>query len=111
MKDVFEYANHTDQYHTRSGNAVGKMMEASDEEFLADLNHCSSQAIVGAKDVFAYPFGLYCHRNVTLLRNNGYRLAFTSEGGKNNIDMDPLLLKRNVIPYFMELDTFHNIIE
>ena len=111
MVDVFEYANHTDQYHTRAGNTVGKLMETGDREFLADLNHCNSSSIVGAKNVFAYPFGLFCDRNVTLLRNSGYLLAFTSESGKNNRDIDPLLLNRNVIPYFMNLETFRNIIE
>lgn len=109
MADVFEYANHTDQYHTRTGNAVSKMMEADDQDLLADLNRCNASPIVRAKDIFAYPFGLYHDRNVDFLRNTGYRLAFTSEGGKNNRDTDPLLLKRNAIPYFMELETFRNI--
>lgn len=110
MKDVFEYANHTYKFHTRKSPTLGILMEASDEDFLEDLILCNESSILSAKNVFAYPFGLYCERNVELLRNNGFNLAFTSKNGKNDKNTDPLLLRRNVIPYFMDMETFKNII-
>lgn len=109
MTDVFEYANHTDQFHTRTTASVSIMMEAGDKQFSDDLDLCNSSPVIQAKDVFAYPFGLYADRNVALLRNKGFRLAFTSENGRNDSNTDPLLLKRNVVPHFMELDTFRAI--
>ncbi len=109
MTDVFEYANHTHQFHTRTGPAAGIITEAGDIEFSEDLDRCNGNPVISAKDVFAYPFGLYSDRNVALLREKGFRLAFTSEGGRNGKDTDPLLLRRNAIPYFMEPETFRDI--
>ena len=84
------------------------MMEASDEEFVKDLDLCNE--FVQVKDVFAYPFGLFNDRNVSLLKKKGFVLAFTSEKGLNDQQTDPLRLKRNAIPYFIELDAFKKII-
>lgn len=110
MTDVFEYANHTDLFHTRTGTEVSIMMEASDQDFLADLDRCNANRVIQAKDVFAYPFGLFSDHNIELLRKKGFQLAFTSEGGKNLADTDPLLLHRNAIPYFIELAEFQTIV-
>ncbi len=109
MSDIFEYANHTHQFHTRTGMAVSRIMEASQAEISEDLDRCNASSVIGTKDVFAYPFGLYTDGNVDLLRNKGFQLAFTSERGKNTRNTDPLLLKRNVIPYSMDLETFRHI--
>ncbi len=109
MRDVFEYANHTDQFHTRSGEASAMMLR-DDQAFSEDLDLCSAHSIIRAKTVFAYPFGFFTDRNVALLRNKGFHLAFTSENGRNDKAMDPLLLNRNAIPYFMEFTEFQNIL-
>ena len=84
------------------------MMEASDEAFAKDLDLCNEY--VQVKDVFAYPFGLFNERNVSLLRSKGFLLAFTTETGFNNEQTDPLQLKRNVVPYFIHLDMFKKMI-
>jgi peptidoglycan/xylan/chitin deacetylase (PgdA/CDA1 family) len=109
MSDVFEYANHTDLFHTRSG-MTSIIMEAGDEEFAKDLDRCNSNPVIRAKEVFAYPFGLYTDRNVELLRSKGFRLAFTSENGKNDRNTEPLLLNRNVVPYFMTIEAFQELL-
>lgn len=111
MNDVFEYANHTDMFHTRTNPSISQMMEASDLEFSKDLDNCNANPIIQAKDTFAYPFGLYSERNVTLLKEKGFCLAFTTKPGINNRNTDPLLLNRTVIPYFVELNEFQNILE
>jgi peptidoglycan/xylan/chitin deacetylase (PgdA/CDA1 family) len=111
MNDVLEYANHTDQFHTRTGTAVSRMMEATDAEFSQDLDRCNAISILDKRDVFAYPFGLFEDRNVDLLRAKGFQLAFTSQGGKNDKGTDPMLLKRNVVPYFMSIEGFKEMIE
>ena len=111
MSDVFEYANHSHSYHTRENETTSKIMTASDEEFIEDLVRCNENSLIHAKDVFAYPFGLYSDRNVDVLRGQGFKLAFTCIPGKNEEDTDPMLLKRNVIPYFMDMDAFRDIVD
>jgi peptidoglycan/xylan/chitin deacetylase (PgdA/CDA1 family) len=109
MGDVFEYANHTDSFHTRTGMTTSIMMEVNDEEFSMDLDICNANPLISAKKVFAYPFGLYTEHNVQLLRKKGFQLAFTSENGINDKETDPLLLKRNAIPYFLTIDDFQKL--
>ena len=109
MTDVFEYANHTHAFHTRENATTSMMMTASDRELAEDLKRCNESPIVQAKHVFAYPFGLYAERNVSLLRETGFRLAFTCEPGGNDSNTDPLLLRRNVIPYMMDMETFRHV--
>ena len=109
MADVFEYANHTDGFHRRTDEQNSAIMTAGDSELIEDLNRCNDSGVIQAKDVFAYPFGLYTERNAALLREQDYKLAFTCEKGRNDRGDDPLLLKRNVIPYFMDMATFCKI--
>ena len=111
MEDVFEYANHTDLFHTRSNTFTSLMMEASDLEFSKDLDRCNANPVIEAKDVFAYPFGLYSERNVALLKSKGFCMAFTTNEGLNNRNTDPLNLNRTVIPYFMDMSAFQNILD
>lgn len=110
MVDVFEFANHTDQFHTRRDNTISRIMDATDQEFFEDLDRCNANPLIQAKKVFAYPFGFFQDRNVVALRSKGFQLAFTSYDGKNDRDTDPLLLKRNAIPYFMDHTTFQNTV-
>lgn len=109
MADVFQYANHTDSFHQRTDPTTSMMMAAADEEFAKDLDKCNGY--VPVKDVFAYPFGLFNERNVKLLKEKGFKLAFTTEAGQNTKEMNPLCLKRNAVPYFIDLDAFKKILE
>ncbi|WP_428910492.1 polysaccharide deacetylase family protein [Niallia sp. Krafla_26] len=108
MADIFEYANHTDSFHQRTDLKTSIIMSTSDEEFAKDLDKCNEY--VQVKDVFAYPFGLFNERNVNLLNDKGFKLAFTTQTGPNTIETETLRLKRNVVPYLMELDAFKNLV-
>ena len=111
MSDVFQYANHTHSFHMRENQDTSKMMTAPDVEFIEDLVRCNECSLIQAKDVFAYPFGLYSGRSVDVLRGEGFKLAFTCIPGKNESKTDPLLLKRNVIPYFMDMEAFKAVVD
>lgn len=106
MEDVFEYANHTHHFHTRTDGKTGRIMTEPEEAFAADLAVCNSHSFLSAKDTFAYPFGLFEERNVELLRREHFKLAFTCISGSNEKDTNPLLLRRNVIPYTADMGTF-----
>lgn len=110
IADIFEYANHTDSYHQRTDQFTSILMTSSDEAFEMDLDSCNTKAYIKHKDVFAYPFGLYEERNIKLLYKKGFRLAFTSEPGLNTDTTDPLLLKRNAVPFHMDMDNFIQMI-
>ncbi|WP_027108883.1 polysaccharide deacetylase family protein [Lacticigenium naphthae] len=108
MKDVFEYANHTDRFHQRSDENTSMMMGATDEALASDLATCNN--FVEATDVFAYPFGLFSDRNVDLLAKQHFRLAFTCEQAKNDLQTHPLRLNRYVIPHFLPFAQFKLIV-
>lgn len=110
IADVFEFANHTASFHTRINAAQSILMTAGDGELSRDLELCNEKSYITGKDVFAYPFGLYEDRNISLLKEKGFRLAFTSTPGKNDENTDPLLLKRNAVPYFLELNEFREML-
>lgn len=111
ISDVFEYANHTDSLHQRINSTTSSLILSSDEDISFDLDQCNSKSFITAKDVFAYPFGIYEERNVKLLKEKGFKLAFTSLDGSNTKSTDPLLLHRNAIPYFMSIETFHKVVK
>lgn len=110
MTDVFEYANHTHLMHVRTSNSESLLMTSSKENFANDLDECNKNLLIKHKNVFAYPFGLFLESNVTTLKEKGFKLAFTCENGHNDKQTNPLLLKRNAIPYLMDLETFKKMV-
>lgn len=110
ISDVFEFANHTHHFHQRTGPDASSLTLKTDEEFRLDLVECNKLRQLNNRDVFAYPFGLYESRNVEVLKQSGFKLAFTTEQGLNDSSTDPLRLKRNAVPYFMDLDAFARIL-
>jgi peptidoglycan/xylan/chitin deacetylase (PgdA/CDA1 family) len=107
MSDVFEYANHTKALHTRKDNLTA-IQTADKDVFMKDLKACDD--FVDVKNIFAYPFGAFIEENLEWLREAGTLLAFTSEGGKNTKEKDPLRLYRNAVILHFGLDSFKEII-
>ncbi len=110
ISDVFDFANHTHYMHTRLNEKTSAIMFRNENAFIMDLNLCNSFEIINKKNVFAYPFGLYNDENIDTLKQNNFKLAFTSENGINDIDTNPLLLNRNVVPFFLSIDEFKKIV-
>ncbi|MED3838878.1 polysaccharide deacetylase family protein [Niallia circulans] len=110
MKDVFEYANHTHQMHIRTSESESLLMTSSKETFAKDLDECNEHILINHKNVFAYPFGLFNESNILTLKEKEFKLAFTCENGHNDMQSNPLLLKRNAIPYLIDLEAFKKIV-
>lgn len=110
MSDVFTYANHTDHFHQRQGREKSRLMWENTPDVTADLKACNHYELITAKDVFAYPFGLYDESNVQLLKSLGFQLAFTTLTGMNTATTNPLELKRNVVPAGLTLAQFKKIL-
>ncbi|MBQ6446999.1 MAG: polysaccharide deacetylase family protein [Bacillus sp. (in: Bacteria)] len=110
MTDVFEYANHTHYMHVRTSESESLLMTSRKEDFAKDLDVCNNHSLIKHKNVFAYPFGLFNESNVSTLKEKEFKLAFTCENGHNDKQTDPLLLKRNAIPFLMDIETFKKIV-
>ncbi|MEG0551096.1 MAG: polysaccharide deacetylase family protein [Vagococcus sp.] len=108
MRDVFTYANHTHDFHVRRGIEASKLMWETTENVLKDLAKCSQW--VEETDVFAYPFGLYDEKNVALLKEHDFKLAFTTKQGTTTINTHPLEIERYVIPFTMNMEEFEQVI-
>lgn len=111
MRDLFEYANHTNHFHQRRGTTASMSMWEDAAKFAEDLAECNAYEAIDYHDVFAYPFGLYAKSNVTTLAENGFVLSFTTEPGSNTRATAPLELHRDVIPNQMPLALFIQKVE
>ena len=44
--------------------------------------------------MFAYPFGLFTDQTIEILKNNGYKMAFTTDRGMVKMGSDSFRIKR-----------------
>lgn len=70
----------------------GMMQGVSVEEGVKDL--LKSQEVLGGSRYFAYPYGTYGGNSKEILREAGFRLAFTTKSGVVRRGDDPLQLSR-----------------
>jgi peptidoglycan/xylan/chitin deacetylase (PgdA/CDA1 family) len=108
MSDVFEYANHTKSLHTRKDNLTA-LQTVDKNIFVEDIKAC--EEFVSVKNVFAYPFGAFTEENIRWLMEIGIQLAFTSQGGKNTKEANPLTLHRNAVILQYDLEKFKEILK
>lgn len=108
MRNVFEYANHSKALHTRR-DGKGALQSIDKAAFLEDLLAC--EEFVDTKHVFAYPFGIYTEENISWLKEAGFLLAFTSQGGTNTIESDPYKLCRNGVLLDYDMEKFKEMMK
>ena len=107
MRDVFEYANHTKSLHTRKDN-ITALLSVDKDTFVKDITECEKH--VDTKNVLAYPFGFYKEENIDWLKEIGFLLAFTSQGGINTKETNPYKLHRNGVLLDFDLEKFKDIL-
>ncbi len=86
----------------------GMMQGVSVEKGVADLQK-SVEILQGTK-YFAYPFGTYGGNSKEILRQAGFRLAFTTHGGVVKRGDDPLQLNRLRVSGSMSLNSYKALI-
>lgn len=106
MKDVFEYANHSAALHKRK-NELTDLQIVDKETFINDTQRCEDY--INSKKVYAFPFGEYTEDLVEALADLNYQLAFTTKAGTNNLNINPLKLRRNAVLLNYELNDFEKI--
>jgi peptidoglycan/xylan/chitin deacetylase (PgdA/CDA1 family) len=107
MNDFFEYANHSAGLHRRK-NEVTDLEQVDKETFVDDTRRC--EKYIDFKNIYAFPFGKYTKNIVENLKDLNYQLAFTTKTGANNININPLELRRNAVILNYELEDFKKIL-
>lgn len=89
-QDVFQYEGHTHALH-QVVDGKSLVVQQTIKSLKEDL--AASQAIV-PQQYFAYPFGQYNETTKQVLKNMGYKLAFTTKTGYVKYGDDPFALNR-----------------
>lgn len=74
------YQSHSYDMHKGGGNGKGVMLSWSYEKMVEDLK--TSQEVLGGANIFCYPFGQYNELDIKALKDTGFKLAFTTQGGR-----------------------------
>lgn len=102
------YQSHSDCMH-EGANGKGVMLSWSYDKILEDVKQ-SSQTL-GGSTVFCYPFGHYNDLDKRVLKDAGYRLAFTTEGGRVYKGSDKFALPRVRMSKGVSLSTFASMVQ
>ena len=102
------YQSHSDCMH-EGANGKGVMLSWPYDKILEDVKQ-SSQTL-GGSTVFCYPFGHYNDLDKRVLKDAGYRLAFTTEGGRVYKGSDKFALPRVRISKGVSLSTFASMVQ
>lgn len=102
------YQSHSDCMH-EGANGKGVMLSWSYDKILEDVKQ-SSQTL-GGSTVFCYPFGHYNDLAKKVLKDAGYRLAFTTEGGRVYKGSNKFALPRVRMSKGVSLSTFASMVQ
>lgn len=90
--DYITFESHTHDMHKAGQNGKGLLVNVSYEKAYQDIEQ--SINILNSKEAFCYPF---CHYNNTakqVLKDIGYKVAFTTQYGRVKTGMNPYELPR-----------------
>ena len=103
--DVIDYQSHSNNMHRAGSDGKGAILTLDYESACQDLNE--SKRITGDKcKVFCYPFGHYNERAKQILKDCGFTMAFTVEGGYVTPGMDLYQLPRVRMSKGISLNSF-----
>ncbi|MGN6218128.1 MAG: polysaccharide deacetylase family protein [Microbacterium sp.] len=100
--------SHTHDMHQAGDNGKGRMVNWTADQIAADME--ASAAVLGVKEVMAYPYGHYNDTAKEGLRQAGWEMARTIEPGYVTIGTDKLALPVQRVNYGMGLDALVGMI-
>lgn len=104
------YQSHSNDMHKAGANGKGAMVNWSYNEILSDLK--TSREILGEQCIaYCYPFGHYNDTAKKAIKDAGFRVAFTTEGGRVKKGADPLLLPRVRTSSSTTLEVFKKLVD
>lgn len=86
------YESHSDAMHEGATNGKGVMLSWPYDKIVEDVK--TSSNTLGGATIFCYPFGQYNDLDKKALKDAGYKLAFTTEGGRVQKGSDKYALPR-----------------
>lgn len=103
------YQSHSNDMHKAGANGKGAMVNWSYNEILKDLT--TSRDVLGEQCIaYCYPFGHYNDTAKKAVKDAGFRVAFTTEGGRVKKGTDPLLLPRVRTSSSTTLEVFKKLV-
>lgn len=76
-----DFQSHSHDMHRAGKNGKGRFINLNYEDGVADVT--KSKEIIGENcNIFCYPFGHFNDTSIKVLKDSGYRLAFTTKGGR-----------------------------
>ena len=95
--------------HRGGSNGKGVMLSWEYDKIKEDLELSSN--VLGNANIFCYPFGQYNNSLFKVLKDTGYKLAFTTQGGRVKKGVEKFELPRVRISAEISLNAFKNKIE
>ena len=103
------YQSHSYDMHKGGSNGKGVMLSWSYEKMVEDLK--TSQEVLGGANIFCYPFGQYNELDIKALKDTGFKLAFTTQGGRVKKGASKYELPRVRISGTISLESFIKKVE
>lgn len=104
-----DFQSHSHDMHKAGANGKGRFVNLNYEEALEDVT--KSKNIIGDCTVFCYPFGHYNDTAIKALKNSGYTLAFTTNGGRVYKGADKYTLPRVRMSKGISLSAFKQAVQ
>lgn len=104
--DKIDFQSHSNDMHSAGVNGKGKFVNYSYEQGVEDVE--ASAQVTGTKDAFCYPFGHFNDTAKNVLKDTGYKLAFTTQGGRVKPGQDKYQLPRVRMSKGISLNSFIN---
>lgn len=90
--DYINFESHSHDLHKAGQNGKGLLVNLSYEKIYQDIEQ--SISILDSNEAFCYPFGHYNTTAKQVLKDIGYKVAFTTKYGRVKVGMDSLELPR-----------------
>ncbi len=87
-----DFQSHSHDMHRSGANGKGRFANLSYKDALEDVT--KSKNIIGNCTVFCYPFGHYNDNAIKVLKDAGYKLAFTTKSGRVYLGQNKFALPR-----------------
>lgn len=102
---VIDYQSHSNDMHRAGSDGKGAMLTLDYSLACEDLQICKN--VIGDNcKIFCYPFGHFNDRAKQILKDCGYTMAFTTQGGYVTPGMDPYELPRVRMSNGISLNSF-----